>query len=134
MVLIQIFGSWCPNCFDETNYLTNLYDTHSDQLEIISLGFETGKTTEDKIKQLKKYKSYMKVNYKLLIGGDACKSCATDMFPMLNKIISFPTLIIIDKKGEIKKIHTGFSGPSTGHYYKEFVKNTTQYIEGLINS
>jgi hypothetical protein len=68
----------------------------------------------------------------MLVGGDACKSCANKLFPMLNTVMSFPTLIIIDKKGQVQKIHTGFSGPSTGKYYEEFIENTTLFIEDLI--
>ena len=133
VVLIQILGTWCPNCMDETNYLTELYRNYKDKIEIIGVGFEFGKTLTEKTKTLKKYKQHMNVNYELLVGGDACKPCANKKFPMLNTITSFPTLIVVDKKGVVRKIHTGFSGPSTGGYYADFVKNTTDYIETLIN-
>jgi len=132
VVLIQILGTWCPNCMDETNYLTDLYAKYSNDIEIIGVGFETGETQADKLNTLLKYKTHMAVNYNLVVGGSACKPCAVELFPMLNDVMSFPTLIIIDKKGEIRKIHTGFSGPSTGQYYTEFVKHTTQFIETLI--
>jgi len=132
VVLVQILGTWCPNCMDETNYLTSIYSKYKDNLEIIGVGFETGKTEDDKLAALKKYKSHMGVDYPLLLGGDACKPCAVKKFPMLNNIMSFPTLLIIDKKGQIRKIHTGFSGPSTGKYYTDFVDHTTAFIEELI--
>ncbi len=117
---------------DETNYLTSIYSKYKDNLEIIAVGFEAGKTNDNKLLTLKKYKEYMGVKYPVLLGGDACKPCAVQKFPMLNNIMSFPTLLIIDKKGEIRKIHTGFSGPSTGKYYTDFVQNTTKYVEQLI--
>jgi hypothetical protein len=50
---------------------------------------------------------------------------------MLNKIISFPTTIIIDKKGIVRQIHTGFSGPGTGEYYNKFVEEFTRFMEKL---
>ena len=40
--------------------------------------------------------------------------------------------MVIDKKGEIRKIHTGFNGPGTGEHYTEFVKETDAFIEALI--
>ncbi|WP_182995323.1 thioredoxin domain-containing protein [Pelobium manganitolerans] len=49
---------------------------------------------------------------------------------MLNKVMAFPTLIVLDKKGEVRKIHTGFSGPGTGRHYLDF----TQEFEGLITA
>jgi thiol-disulfide isomerase/thioredoxin len=132
IVLIQIMGTWCPNCMDETNYLTDLYAKHKNDIEIIGIGFEVGKTDDDKINAVLKYKNYMGIDYPLLIGGDACKPCAVELFPMLNNVMSFPTLLIIDKKGKVRKIHTGFSGPSTGTYYTDFINHTNQFIEELI--
>jgi thiol-disulfide isomerase/thioredoxin len=132
VVLIQIMGTWCPNCMDETNYLTELYAKHKKDIEIIGIGFEVGKTDQDRINTVLKYKNHMDINYPLLVGGDACKPCAIKVFPMLNSVMSFPTLIIIDKKGEVRKIHTGFSGPSTGKYYTDYVTNTNQFVKQLI--
>ena len=51
---------------------------------------------------------------------------------MLNKIISYPTTIFIDKKGNVRKIYTGFSGPATGEAYTDFVKETTEFVEMLL--
>jgi len=132
VVLLQIMGTWCPNCMDETNYLTDLYDKHKNDIEIIGIGFEVGETEEDRINAILKYKKHMEIDYPLLVGGDACKPCAVKIFPMLNNIMSFPTLLIIDKKGDVRKIHTGFSGPSTGKYYADFIQHTNEFIEELI--
>jgi thiol-disulfide isomerase/thioredoxin len=132
VVLIQIMGTWCPNCLDESNYLKKIHSQYSDKLEIIAVTFETQKTTEEKIEKVARYKEALDLHYTFLIGGDACKPCASKIFPQLNDIISFPTLIFIDKKGEIRKIHTGFSGPGTGEHYTEFVRETDTFIESLI--
>ncbi|MBI3136376.1 MAG: TlpA family protein disulfide reductase [Bacteroidetes bacterium] len=132
VVLIQIMGTWCPNCLDESNYLKTVYANHSNEVEILAVTFETQKTTEDKMEAVRKYKDALGLNYTFLIGGDACKPCASKTFPQLNDIISFPTLIFIDKSGEIRKIHTGFSGPGTGHYYTDFVAETDLFISTLI--
>jgi peroxiredoxin len=51
---------------------------------------------------------------------------------MLEKFMAFPTLMIIDKRGKIRKIHTGFSGPGTGTHYTEFVKEFENTIDGLL--
>lgn len=131
--LIQIMGTWCPNCLDESKYLSQQKKKFGDQLEIIAVTFETQKTTEGKIAKVKKYKENLHLDYTFLIGGDACKDCAGKLFPMLNKVISFPTLIFIDKTGGIRRIHTGFNGPGTGMYYDEFVEKTSALIEQLVS-
>ncbi len=132
VILVQILGTWCPNCLDETNYLKTLQKKYANDIKIIGVGFEVGETNQDKINKLKTYQSYLNIDYTLLFGGNACKPCAEDVFPMLNGIMSFPTLIIIDKQNNVRKIHTGFSGPSTGKYYTDFVNHTNQFIEKLI--
>jgi thiol-disulfide isomerase/thioredoxin len=133
VTLIQIMGTWCPNCLDESNYLRGLKAEHGDDLEIIAVTYETQKTLEGRINKVKTYKENLNLDYTFLAGGTACKSCATEMFSMLNEIISFPTVLFIDKKGEVRKIHTGFSGPGTGDYYSDFVTKTDSFVKSLIN-
>lgn len=132
VILIQIMGTWCPNCLDESNYLKTVATRFADDVEILAVTFETQKTLEEKTEKVRKYKEALDLNYTFLIGGDACKPCAAETFPQLNDIISFPTLIFIDKTGAIRKIHTGFSGPGTGTYYTDFVSETDAFISALV--
>ena len=73
------------------------------------------------------------VGYDYVIAGVYDKKEAAKTLPMLNHIISFPTTIFIDKKGKVRKIHTGFSGPATGNYYEEFVDNFNSFMNQLLN-
>lgn len=132
VTLIQILGTWCPNCLDESQYLKKLKANYGDQLEIIAVAFETQKNLTDKIAKINTYRANLELDYTFLVGGSACKSCASELFPTLNEIISFPTLLFIDKKGEVRKIHTGFSGPGTGEYYSAFVNSTDAFVKELI--
>jgi hypothetical protein len=63
----------------------------------------------------------MKVPYPMLIAGTSDKKKANEALPMLNAIISYPTMIFIDKNDKVVKIHTGFNGPATSEY-ETFVK------------
>ncbi|NVK66464.1 MAG: TlpA family protein disulfide reductase [Flavobacteriales bacterium] len=133
VTIIQIMGTWCPNCLDETKYFKELYDKyHKDGLEIISIAYETGNTTEDYIKSVTRLRNKLNLNFTFLIGGPARKNLASEHFDMLNEIISFPTTIFIDRNGEVKRIHTGFNGPGTGEYYTEYVRSTNSLIENLL--
>ena len=43
MRLIVIFGTWCPNCYDQTKYLVELDERYGDKgLSILGLAFEFG--------------------------------------------------------------------------------------------
>jgi thiol-disulfide isomerase/thioredoxin len=133
VVIIQILGSWCPNCLDETVFYKELYEKYKDRgLEIIGLGYEKEKNREERLARLTKYKNRMEIEYPLLLAGEASKDLASKDFPMFNSIISFPTSIFINRKGEVVKIHTGFNGPGTGEVYDNYVERTTTMIEHML--
>lgn len=133
VTIIQIMGTWCPNCLDETKYYKQLYDTyHSDGLEIISIAYETGNDVEDYIESVTRLRNKLSLNFTFLIGGAANKNLASEHFSMLNKIISFPTSIFIGRDGQVKRVHTGFNGPGTGEFYTEYVRDTNSLIENLL--
>ena len=52
---------------------------------------------------------------------------------MLNHVLSYPTTIFIDKKGVVRKIHTGFNGPATGEKYTEFKTEFEGFVGELID-
>lgn len=134
VVIIQLMGSWCPNCLDESLFYKSLYEKYATKgLEIISVCYEIPKSAEQRVEGVKRMKAKNDLPFHFVIAGSAKKDCASKHFPMLNDIMSFPTSIIIDKSGKIRNIHTGFSGPGTGDYYLEYEKNTTQLIEELLS-
>ncbi len=134
VTIIQIMGTWCPNCMDETRYLMDVYKQYHDKgLEIISVGYEVGSVESEYEEKLKRFQQRNQIPFTMLIGGTASKSKASKDFPMLSDILSFPTSIIINKSGEIVKIHTGFSGPGTGEYYQQHVKETNALLQELLN-
>ncbi|MCF8276903.1 MAG: redoxin domain-containing protein [Flavobacteriales bacterium] len=133
VVIVQIMGSWCPNCMDETAYLVSLYNKfHQQGLEVISLAFEKSDNEETNIRSLARLKEHFNVPYEILLAGKASKTEASQKLPMLNQVLSFPTGIFLDRKGKVRRIHTGFSGPGTGEYYHEFVEETDQFVTQLL--
>src|SRR5690554_2595503 len=133
VVIIQILGSWCPNCLDETHFYKELYKKfNSHGLEIIGISYETPDNFEEQVKRIKRFKENKNVPYKILVGGKASKENSSKDFYMLNKISSFPTSIFINKNGEIVKIHTGFNGPGTGEIYEKYKAETLQLISRLL--
>jgi thiol-disulfide isomerase/thioredoxin len=132
-VIIQIMGSWCPNCMDETIYLNSLYINYqSEGLEIIALAFEKTEDPEKARRQVKRMTERLKVLYPVLLTFQTGKEKATKTFPYLNKISAFPTTLFLNKQHQIVKIHTGFSGPATGNDYLSFKESTEALIKQLI--
>ncbi len=130
VTIVQIMGSWCPNCMDETRYLSSFYKKNK-QIAIVGLAFEKSETEDFAFPKIKKLKERFGVEYPVLLAGKNDKADASAKLPMLNKIISFPTTIIIDKKGKVRKIHTGFTGPATGVYYDKFVNEFEAFVKLL---
>ena len=134
VVIVQIMGSWCPNCLDETNYLSSLYKKYNQKgLEVIALAFERTTSKEKALKNLKKLKKKTGAYYTFLLGGATRADKAEEKLPMLNHVMSYPTAIFIDRAGNIRRIHTGFYGPSTGKYYKDFSTKTEHLVIKLLN-
>lgn len=130
--LIQIMGTWCPNCKDETTFLLNyIKQNNPEDIEVVAIGFERYKEETKSMDALKRFKDKWNVPYQVLLGGtSASKSKASEKLPQLSGILSYPTLLFIDKTNKIRKIHTGFAGPATDEYDK-FVTEFDKIIEGL---
>lgn len=132
-VIVQIMGSWCPNCLDETRLFTEWYNRYNKQgLEVIALAYEISTDPENAKAAINRFREPMGATYPFLLAGRANKKEAAETLPMLNHIMSFPTSIFIDKQGAIRKIHTGFSGPGTGQHYSDFVEQYERLIEDML--
>jgi hypothetical protein len=82
----------------------------------VGIAFGKYREKEKSVAALKTYKAEMGIDFDLVYGGYSRKDEAAKQLPMLNKIISYPTLIFIDKDKKVRQIHTGFSGPATSKY------------------
>lgn len=132
ILIIQIMGSWCPNCMDETRFLVQNYaKLKSKGVEIIGLSFEKKIEPEYAYPKIKSLKERFKIPYEVLIAGTNSKTDAAKSLPMLNHIMSFPTMILIGKDSHVEMIHTGFSGPGTGIYYEKFIDEFNTTIKKL---
>lgn len=133
VVILQLFGTWCPNCMDETKFLTPWYKENKDRgIEIIGLAYEQKPEFEYASERVKKMIGKLNVEYDFVIGGVRDKAEASKTLPMLNKVIAFPTTIFIGKDGKVKKIHTGFTGPGTGIYYEQFIERFNETVNELL--
>jgi len=133
VVIVQIFGTWCPNCMDETKFLAPWYTQNKDRgVEILGLAYERKDDFAYASERVKKMKAKWNVPYDFVIAGVNDKVKAAETLPALNRIVAFPTTIFIGKDGKVKHIHTGFEGPGTGVYHEQFVERFNQIINELL--
>lgn len=135
VVIVQIMGTWCPNCLDESKYYAEFYKNNRDQnIEIVALAFEYAKTKEIALSRIDRLQTKIGIDYPVLLAqyGTSDKAKAQEKLPMLNSVLSYPTSIFIDKTGKVRKIHTGFNGPATGEKYVEFKKEFEEFVDLLL--
>ena len=135
VVVVQILGTWCPNCLDETQFfLSYIEENPNEDLAFVGLSVEAAKTEENAMNRIKNMIDKFNIPYPVLLAqyGGTDKEKFLKKIPMLENIISYPTTIIIDKSGKVNSIHTGFNGPATGQAYIDYKKDFKTEIEGLL--
>ena len=136
VMVVQLMGTWCPNCLDETKFLVDYMKRNAnDELAIVALAFEYAKTEAGAFKSIARLANRIGVTYPILLAqyGSSDKEEAQQKLPMLNHVLSYPTTIFLDKKGKVRKIHTGFNGPATGEKYELFKQEFDVEVKQLLS-
>jgi thiol-disulfide isomerase/thioredoxin len=135
VVLVQIMGSWCPNCMDETRFLSGFYDQYKSKgVEVVALAYERSTDFARSQASLRTFQQRFQVKYPMLITGVAVgdPQRAEKTLPQLESIVNFPTTIFVGRSGNIEKIHTGFSGPGTGEHYEQQKEEIYTLVNDLL--
>ena len=112
VVLVNITGSWCPNCHDEAPFLQSLYARHRTQgLEIVALDFEQADQLADP-KRLRAFIARYGLGYTVLLGGQPKE--VNDKLPQAVGLNAWPTTFIIGRDGKVRGAHVGFTSPGSG--------------------
>ena len=129
LLVIDILGTWCPNCYDEVRLLKSLEGLYPD-VAFMSVAFERGDSASA-YRRISQFKNQLGISWPILYGGPADKSHADSVVSFLGGVKSFPTTAFISSNGEVV-VHTGFNGPATPYYSEEvgFYKSTIEsFIE-----
>jgi thiol-disulfide isomerase/thioredoxin len=133
VMIVALAGSWCPNCHDEAAFLEPLYrEYHGKGVEIVSLMFEHFGDFARAAEATQRFRQHYGIEYITLIAGISDKDEAAKKLPMLQRFYAFPTTVFVDRKGIVRKIHTGFSGPATGDHYTQFVREVKATLDQLL--
>ena len=135
VVIVQLMGTWCPNCLEESQYYKQYQEANKDKdVAFVALAFEYAKTEAKAFAGIKRLQDRIGMEYPILLAqyGSSDKAKAQEKLPMLNHVLSYPTTIFIDKNGNVRKIHTGFNGAATGDKFVSFKNEFEGFIEGLL--
>ena len=131
--IFMIMGTWCPNCRDEQAFLTAFLQKNpalADKITVVGFAFERHKEPAEANAHLLTYKKQMGIPFDLVYAGKANTEAASAVFPALNRVMAFPTMIILDKQNRVRRVHTGFDGPATSKY-AGFQREFGTFIETL---
>jgi len=130
VLLVNITGSWCPNCHDEAPFLVELYRTyHARGLEIVALSFEETEQLEN-LPRLRAFIDLYHISYPVLVAGTP--DDLADKLPQAVNLSSFPTTFFIGRDGLVRGAHAGFPGKASAKFHTEATKEITERVEQLL--
>ncbi len=133
VLMVQVMGSWCPNCVDETVLLDELYGKYRTAgLEVIAIAFEKYEDEARSLNALRHFRDRLGVQYPIVYAGNANKEVASAKLPFLDHVMGYPTCIFIDRGGRVRRIRTGFYGPGTGEHYTHYKRNLERFLQDLL--
>lgn len=126
-------GSWCPNCLDEGRFYKTMYEKYRNKgFEVVSLCFED-KTFEAAQPKIKRFAQSIGADYTFLYVAPRGREQRDSVLYALEGQMAYPTSMILDRNGKIRRVETGFSGPGTGEHYQKFARETEELIVKLLN-
>ncbi len=133
VVVIDVFGTWCPTCHEAAPMLVGLYrDFHDRGLEIVGLAYEvTGDTAVDGA-LVRRYRDRLTIPFPLLLAGISDTEAAAGTLPQLRGFTSFPTTIFLGRDGRVRRVHAGFYGAATGPMHTRQVAEFRELVERLL--
>jgi thiol-disulfide isomerase/thioredoxin len=131
VLLVNITGSWCPNCHDEAPFLEALYrEYHGQGLEIIALDFEDAEQLKDPAR-LHAFIQKYGIQYTYLLAGLTTE--LQEKVPQAENLNSWPTTFFIGRDGKVRFIHAGFAAPASGEFHTALKKEVHVEIEKLLS-
>lgn len=130
VVLVNISGSWCPNCHDEAPFLSALYKKYRGKgLEVVSLSFEEVEQLPN-LARLRAFIDTYGLEYTVLVPGEPDQ--LAEKVPQAVNLNAFPTTFILGRDGRVRGVHAGFPSPGSGDFYTKAEREITAQVERLL--
>ena len=131
--ILTLFGTWCPNCNDEAEYLSELSRRYGPRgLQIQGLAFELDDDLERSAKMVASYMQRHRAAWPVLFAATADKDAASAALPALDRVRAFPTTLFLDAQNRVRAVHTGYAGPATGAAHERLRERYETLIEELL--
>ena len=133
-MVVEVFGSWCPNCHDHGAYMAELHRRYERRgLQVVGVAFEHDEDFARCARQVEAFVARHGAGFPIFVGGLSDKAKATASLAVLDRVRSFPTTIFLDKRGAVRGVYQGWSGPATGATHTRLRQRFEQLIEDLLD-
>jgi thiol-disulfide isomerase/thioredoxin len=96
VVIVDIWGTWCPPCRREIPHFVDLYKEYHDKgLEIVGINYEQEDTPAEAKKVIQEFLKENKVPYTCVIGDDETQKQVPDFE-------GYPTTLFLDRAGKVR--------------------------------
>jgi len=130
VVLVNVMGSWCPNCHDEAPFLEELYRSYRSRgLEVVALSFEDAEQLKDPAR-LRAFIAAYGIDYTVLLGGEP--SQVSEKLPQALNLSTWPATFFVGRSGLVQGTHAGFAGKATGAAHEELKAELRATVEKLL--
>lgn len=101
VVIVDIWGTWCPPCRKEIPYFVRLQENYREQgLEIVGLTYERSDDKAEATAGVKEFAAEYKINYHLALGEEK-------LLTQLPSMEGYPTTLFIDREGKVRMLMVG---------------------------
>lgn len=101
VVIVDVWGTWCPPCRAEIPHFVKLYETYKDKgLEIVGLAVEGD--NPDPTGTVKSFAEKNGIKYPL-----ACIEESSEILKAIPEFGAFPTTIFVDREGKVRMKEVG---------------------------
>ncbi len=131
VVVVNVTGSWCPNCHDEAPFLADLYRRYRDRgLEVVALDFEEAEQLED-LGRLRAFVAKYGIEYPYLVAGEPSDVAAK--LPQAVNLNTWPATFFLDREGRVHAVRSGFAAKASGPYHDALVREYIAIVEELLD-
>ncbi len=130
VVLVEISGSWCPNCHDEAPFLVEMYRRFRDRgLEVVTLSFEEAEQLKDPVRLRAFVKKYG-IEYTMLLCGE--QDDAKVKLTQAENWNAWPTTFFLGRDGRVRSVHAGFPSNGSGDLFRQAKADFISEVERLL--
>lgn len=131
--VVEIFGTWCPNCHDHGEYLAGLHRRYAGRgLQVVGIACEHRGDRERSARQVRAFAARHGVDYPIWLGGSSDKADATEHLGFVDRVRAFPTTLFVDRQGRVRHVYQGWSGPATGAEHERLKERFEAIVEQLL--